>query len=512
MKITNDDVKYVIVQAGGKGTRMGHFAENKPKCLVSVNDIPMIVNTLNVYKDKEVIIIADYKADVLEKYLKSFYKGHNYWIHRTTESGTAGGLKKAVSLIPDKEPFILTWADLFFEEEPTFTLQDLTFKTHLLVGLSNTFKCRWRLEEYNQFVNEASTDCGVAGFFVFRDKSKFNKLKIDRSLVRGFLTDNYLPENIDSFYLNRCFEVGEIDRYEELLSNKLNHRFFNEVKIEKNTVYKRCIIPEYVDVHQNEKDWYQCVSNKFKYIPQIYSIDPLILERINGKHLWEVDNNKDEIISNYCDALESLHIIKRIIANTKDSMDVYFTKAYNRISEVKNVIPFIESSTININGKECINPFVNEVQYEKSIRSIIEQRHHNIIHGDVTFSNSLVDSNNSIWLIDPRGSFGSSKIYGDPRYDWAKFYYSAVGNYDSINSKKYRVIFHSSEVELRIKSNGYEEYSDFIIERSGMSKREMGLIHASIWLSLTGYVKEDYDAILYSFYKGCQLWTEAISN
>ena len=512
MKITNDDVKYVIVQAGGKGTRMGHFAENKPKCLVSVNDIPMIVNTLNVYKDKEVIIIADYKADVLEKYLKSFYKGHNYWIHRTTESGTAGGLKKAVSLIPDKEPFILTWADLFFEEEPTFTLQDLTFKTHLLVGLSNTFKCRWRLEEYNQFVNEASTDCGVAGFFVFRDKSKFNKLKIDRSLVRGFLTDNYLPENIDSFYLNRCFEVGEIDRYEELLSNKLNHRFFNEVKIEKNTVYKRCIIPEYVDVHQNEKDWYQCVSNKFKYIPQIYSIDPLILERINGKHLWEVDNNKDEIISNYCDALESLHIIKRIIANTKDSMDVYFTKAYNRISEVKNVIPFIESSTININGKECMNPFVNEVQYEKSIRSIIEQRHHNIIHGDVTFSNSLVDSNNSIWLIDPRGSFGSSKIYGDPRYDWAKFYYSAVGNYDSINSKKYRVIFHSSEVELRIKSNGYEEYSDFIIKRSGMSKREMGLIHASIWLSLTGYVKEDYDAILYSFYKGCQLWTEAISN
>ena len=53
--------------------------------------------------------------------------------------------------------------------------------------------------------------------------------------------------------------------------------------------------------------------------------------------------------------------------------------------------------------------------------------------------------------------------------------------------------------------------SDYIIERSGMSKREMGLLHASIWLSLTGYVKEDIDAILYSFYRGCQLWTEAVS-
>ena len=173
MKITNSDVKYVIVQAGGKGTRMGHFAENKPKCLVSVNDIPMIVNTLNVYKDKEVIIIADYKADVLEKYLKSFYKGHNYWIHRTTESGTAGGLNKVVSLIPDNEPFILTWADLFFEETSEFA-----FENELLVGLSNSFKCRWKLED-SKFVNESSTEIGVAGFFVFRDKSKFNNLKID---------------------------------------------------------------------------------------------------------------------------------------------------------------------------------------------------------------------------------------------------------------------------------------------------------------------------------------------
>ena len=84
--ITDDDVKYVIVQAGGKGTRMGQYAQNRPKCLVPINDIPMIINTLNTYKDKDVIIIADHLADVLEKYLKLFYKGNNYWIVNTTES------------------------------------------------------------------------------------------------------------------------------------------------------------------------------------------------------------------------------------------------------------------------------------------------------------------------------------------------------------------------------------------------------------------------------------------
>ena len=68
MKITQDDIKYVIVQAGGKGTRRGHYAENRPKCLVPVNDIPMIMNTLKVYKDKDVIIIVDLLADVLIPY------------------------------------------------------------------------------------------------------------------------------------------------------------------------------------------------------------------------------------------------------------------------------------------------------------------------------------------------------------------------------------------------------------------------------------------------------------
>jgi hypothetical protein len=45
-----------------------------------------------------------------------------------------------------------------------------------------------------------------------------------------------------------------------------------------------------------------------------------------------------------------------------------------------------------------------------------------------------------------------------------------------------------------------------------MSQTEMSLIHASIWFSLAGYVKEDIDAVLYSFYKGCEIWTEAITQ
>ena len=56
-------------------------------------------------------------------------------------------------------------------------------------------------------------------------------LTLDKSLVRGFLSDEYNAGEIGSFYLSRCFEVGEKEKYEEIIANKITHRFFNNVEI-----------------------------------------------------------------------------------------------------------------------------------------------------------------------------------------------------------------------------------------------------------------------------------------
>ena len=502
--IKSQDIKYVIVQSGGKGTRMGHYAQNRPKCLVPVNGMPMIINTMKVYKDKKIIIIGDHLVDVLDCYLDSFGKEYDYKIVRTEEPGTAAGLTKAVSFIPDGEPFIITWSDLFFEKEQEFTLE-----TELLVGLSNTFKCRWKYD--NAFINESSTELGVSGFFAFWDKSKFDKLSTDSSLVRGFLSSEYTSENISTFYNHDCFEVGEKERYEELISQGPNHRFFNKVDIKEDLVYKECIDIKYNSVHQNEKDWYEFVSGKFDMIPKVYKTEPLVLQRIKGKHPWE-DFYGSDVIENYCNTLDILHNIDSKEGNMGDCMNVYFSKPYQRIREISNIVPMVHRSYININGKNCINPYKDLLYFEDIISSISNVNTYNIIHGDCTFSNTLVDDSGKVWLIDPRGTFGSTKIYGDKRYDWAKFYYSASGNYDSINSKQFKVSVISDYVNLEIKSNGYEQMSDYVISRSGMTKKEMLLINATIWLSLTGYVKEDIDAAMYAFYKGCELWTQAFSQ
>lgn len=505
--IIHKDIKYVIVQSGGKGTRLGKYTMNRPKCLVSVYGRPMIEQTLDVYKDKTVIIIGDTHFNMLERYICDISSSENYILLQTKEEGTAAGIKSALKNVPDGEPFIITWSDLFFEKE-----QEFEFDTEMLVGLAGDFDCRWSLEN-GIFKNVSSQERGVSGFFVFRNKERFAKLTTDKSLVRGFLSDNYMPYEISSFVNQKCFEVGTVGKYEEILSKEVNHRFFNEVKIEDDKVYKKCVDLKYENVHQAEKDWYEYVKDSFTRIPIIYSTDPLIMSRVEGKHAWEIKSNKDWVIENYCDALQQLHSIKESCEplSDYDCADTYMFKPYQRVVEVKSIIEDFSKPVIEINRKSCRNPFCDMRSFEEIMeKNLLKNLRYAVIHGDCTFSNTLVDYLNQVWFIDPRGTFGVSKIYGDPRYDWAKLYYSAVGNYDKINSKKFSVD-RSNGIKLDIESNGYEHFGDYIIQRSKMTKSEMLLLHAGIWFSLSGYVKEDIDAVLYSFYKGCEIWTEAIT-
>jgi GTP:adenosylcobinamide-phosphate guanylyltransferase len=165
--ITHKDIKYVIVQAGGKGTRLGKYTMNRPKCLVPVYGKPMIEQTLEIYRDKTVIIIGDTHFKMLLHYICEISNFDNYILMQTEEEGTAAGIKSALLNVPDGEPFIITWSDLFFEKE-----QEFEFDNEMLVGLAGNFDCRWSLEN-GVFKNVPSQERGVSGFFAFKNKQRF---------------------------------------------------------------------------------------------------------------------------------------------------------------------------------------------------------------------------------------------------------------------------------------------------------------------------------------------------
>ena len=116
-------------------------------------------------------------------------------------------------------------------------------------------------------------------------------------------------------------------------------------------------------------------------------------------------------------------------------------------------------------------------------------------------------------FIDPRGYFGKTEIYGDPAYDWVKLYYSLVSNYDQFNIKRFDLTIGENGVSLNIESNGFEELEDyfFALLEKEVSRKQMKVLLAITWLSLTTYAWEDYDSICGAFYKG-ELYLEEAFN
>ena len=152
---------YIIVQAGGKGTRMEHLTVNKPKALVPINNLPMLFHLFRKYPDKRFIIIGDYKYEVLKKYLKVFADVKYLLVDARGKKGTCAGIQDALGLLPPKERFMLIWSDLILPELFEIPEDDENF-----VGLSKDFECRWKYENA-LFEEERSNEYGVAGLFVF---------------------------------------------------------------------------------------------------------------------------------------------------------------------------------------------------------------------------------------------------------------------------------------------------------------------------------------------------------
>lgn len=64
-----------IILAAGMGTRLRPLTNDRPKCLVEVNDVPMVERQIQFLKEKgieDITLISGYKAEALD-FLKGKY-------------------------------------------------------------------------------------------------------------------------------------------------------------------------------------------------------------------------------------------------------------------------------------------------------------------------------------------------------------------------------------------------------------------------------------------------------
>ena len=506
MKSKNKKIE-IILQAGGRGSRLRHYTWNKPKCLVSYFGKPLIFYTFECFNNSNFHIIGDYQIDKLKKYFLISPPKVKYKIYKTNQEGTCAGISDVLKKINKKSQIIIIWADLIIKNFPIIKKSPTIFTT-------SSFTCRWSIKK-NSLVEKTSSKRGIPGIFYFSNKKLLEKVPKYGEFVKWY------SKNIKKFYSREIMNLKELGDFSSIEDsyNKIGYgRFFNEIKIKKNTIEKKAIDQNYSHLITREQNWYREVSNlNFRNIPKIISTNPYVMEKIKGNHVFDLKNldkkKTYKIIENIITGLSKLHKTSKLLSDKKDLKEVYITKTLDRLNSVSKIIPnFKNAQSFTINGKKCknyLNP--NYKKNFKDIINILDVKYFSPIHGDPTFSNLLIKKNLAPVFIDPRGYFyKNNSIYGDVNYDFSKVYYSAIGNYDFFNRRKFKLYIDNFSVEILLDNILHYDVSDIFKNYSKENYNKIKILHGLIWLSLSGYVKDDIDSILGSFYNGLYWLNKAL--
>jgi hypothetical protein len=118
-------------------------------------------------------------------------------------------------------------------------------------------------------------------------------------------------------------------------------------------------------------------------------------------------------------------------------------------------------------------------------------------------SNILIDNNNKIWLIDPRGYFGNTKLFGVKEYDISKIIYSLSG-FDQINNNNnyFFIINDKNNIDINI-NNNIDNYLHLFDKYDKNMLINMTILH---WFGLADYIKNDIHKCISSYYYGIYLY------
>lgn len=478
---------YIIVKAEGRGEALGRLTKNKPPVLVPIDNCPMLFHLFHKYPDKQFIIIGDYQYAVLDCYLKAFAKVEYTLLPAMNEDKELVGLSIALNLIPDGKAFLVIDGDVVLKEDYEFPLD---------VG------------NYAGKLPDGSMGC-----FLIKDSSLLKQERIIENLQDSLTKFDILLQPV---VLDDAVRYDTEEAVRQVVDRHC--RPFNQMEWCKEFILKEGRDEQGQKLATREISWYRRMEELgFDKLPRIYSYEPFIMERINGGNIYNYQltyEEKRNMLADIIAVLRKLHALGSIPASKESMQEAYAVKTFNRLNKVRSVIPFADREYITINGRVCRNIYFHQKEFEDLTKKIKADKFV-LIHGDCTFSNIMVreqDGKKEPVLIDPRGYFGYTEMYGDATYDWAKLYYSIVGNFDQFNNKNFTLTFLEDAVMVETASNHWEDMEEefFALLAGEADHSIIRLIYTIFWLSLTSYAWENYDSICGAFYNGIyyleELW------
>ena len=171
-----------------------------------------------------------------------------------------------------------------------------------------------------------------------------------------------------------------------------------------------------------------------------------------------------------------------------------------------------DRGTITFNGQKIytLSQIWNEV--ESCINSLlINDMKFTVIHGDMCFSNILYSSgNDSVRLIDPRGSFGRKGIYGDPLYDVAKLRHSYSGLYEYIIYDKFKLYYTDYNIDCIFSDSVHREIKAIFNNIDRFSDLRAKVIEGLIFIGMCSRHYDSIDRQIIMYSTGLKILNEVI--
>jgi hypothetical protein len=178
---------------------------------------------------------------------------------------------------------------------------------------------------------------------------------------------------------------------------------------------------------------------------EYYAYDNLGNLMVSGEATPETWDKIFNFLFNYLDRC-SKHVVER--SNFDDSYLMYIEKTENEYSKLINNFSFFEDLSkqdyIYLNNRKLKNFHIIWPLIKNYITQHCFTKNFNVIHGDLCFSNILYGKNPNndgviLKFIDPRGSFGNIKVYGDQYYDLAKIKHSCQRGYEYLITDNFTI-------------------------------------------------------------------------
>lgn len=205
--------------------------------------------------------------------------------------------------------------------------------------------------------------------------------------------------------------------------------------------------------------------------------------------------------------------------DVRDTEAMYVGKTMDRVGACRSephLAEWLAAPSLRVNG--VVMPSFDELLETafEQVQAVLESAVGTVVHGDFCFSNILYDLRTGVCkLIDPRGSFGSTGIFGDQRYDVAKLHHSLLGGYDHLVAGLYRLHLDGGSAHLDVRRTesqlaATDVYREVILSR--WPGEQISLITALMFSGLATLHSESPDRQLAMLVRASQLLYSAINE